>query len=332
VAGYGGYKKETEEPRINYASCWGRAAKSSEAEAFASSTIAGVLDGRNLAARLCGGGGVLGGLEPMANADRDSSGRLDGVRGEDRSAGACGYAGEGREGAHGDEHGREGGHHFGMLGREEVERVTGVDEPDGCLRHGCGDWGVCVMMSVNNVVSWEHERIYAPSPCGAAEAGTTAVVAVVAGAAGTGAVLGGAVVGFEEEDGKGNFQKPEELAGSALTTSLLFSAGVADDMEAFEGERTSQVPRLLGAGFSVSVSVLFWDFSVVGLLSPTVALRMGGGFFFSVCFVSVGSSETSSFSRPIIHQEPEDLLWTRTDSVFLSSMSPIRIRITSLIN
>ena len=131
--------------------------------------------------------------------------------------------------------------------------------------------------------------------------------------AAAGVVLGGAVVGFEEEDGKGNFQKPEELAGSALTTSLLFSAGVADDMEAFEGERVSQVPRLLGAGFSVSVSVLLfsgWGLSVVGLLSPTVALRMGWGFFFSVCFFSAGSSETSSFSRPIIHQEPEDLLWT----------------------
>ena len=148
--------------------------------------------------------------------------------------------------------------------------------------------------------------------------------------AGPGAVLGGAVVGFEEEDGKGNFQKPDELAGSALTTSLLLSAGVADDMEAFEGERASQVPRLLGAGLSVSVSVLLfsgWDLSVVGLLSPTVALRMGEGFFFSVCFASVGSSETSSFSfsRPIIHQEPVDLVWTRTDSVFLSSMSPIKI-------
>jgi hypothetical protein len=158
-------------------------------------------------------------------------------------------------------------------------------------------------------------------------------VAAMAGVGvGAGVVLGGAVVGFEEVDGKGNFQKPEELPGSPLTTSLLFSAGgggADDDMEAIEGERVSQVPRLLGAGFSVSPSVLLfsdWDFSVVGLFSPTVALRMGGGFFFSVGFTSVGSSETSSFSRPIIHQEPEDLLWTRTDSVFLSSMSPIGIR------
>jgi hypothetical protein len=34
----------------------------------------------------------------------------------------------------------EGGHHFVMFGREEVERVAGVEEPDGCLPHGCSDW------------------------------------------------------------------------------------------------------------------------------------------------------------------------------------------------
>ena len=91
----------------------GPAAKPSEL--FHSSTIAGVLDGRNLAARLrpsvscLGGGGVL---EPMTNADCDCSGRLDGMRGENRSAGG-GYAWEGREGAHGDEYGREGSHTLG---------------------------------------------------------------------------------------------------------------------------------------------------------------------------------------------------------------------------
>ena len=163
-------------------------------------------------------------------------------------------------------------------------------------------------------------RGYTPSPCAAAEAGTTAVVVLVGGAA-----------GFEDDE-RFSFQKPEELAGSGLTTSLLLSWGVTDVIEAFEGERVSQVARLLGPGFSASASVVFfsgWDLSVVALLSPTVALRMGGGFFFSVCFVSVcfisaGSSETPSFSRPIIHHEPEDLVWTRTDSVFFSSMSPIR--------
>lgn len=142
----------------------------------------------------------------------------------------------------------------------------------------------------------------------------------------------GAGVGFEEEEdedeGNGNFQKPEELVGSSLTTSLLLSEAFR---EPFEGERLSQVvARLFGAGFSPSV-FSERDLSVVGLLSPTVALRMGIGFFFSVDFVSVdfilaGSSVTSSsgFSRPIIHHEPVDFVWTLTDSVFLSSMSPIR--------
>jgi hypothetical protein len=76
---------------------------------------------------------------------------------------------------------------------------------------------------------------------------------------GTTAAAGGVVgagFGFEEEDeaeGKGSFQKPEpeELVGSALTTSLLLSAVVR---EAFEGERLSQVvARLFAAGFSPSV-------------------------------------------------------------------------------
>ncbi len=112
-----------------------------------------------------------------------------------------------------------------------------------------------------------------------------AVVVVVAAA---GVVVGGVVV-FEEEDGKGSFQKPDELAGSALTTSLLFSADVADDMEAFEGERTSQVvARLLVAGFSVSVSALLfsgWDLSVVGLLSPPVALLFHFGWLLRNLFL-----------------------------------------------
>jgi hypothetical protein len=141
--------------------------------------------------------------------------------------------------------------------------------------------------------------VYTPSPCAAAETGTTAVVVLVGGAAGF------------EDDGRFSFQKPEELGGSALTTSLLLSWDVTDVIEAFEGERVSQVARLLGPGFSASASAVFfsgWDLSVVALLSPTVALRMGEGFFFSVCFISAGSSETSSFSRPIIHHEPEDLV------------------------
>jgi len=126
------------------------------------------------------------------------------------------------------------------------------------------------------------------------------------------AAAGGAVA--FEEDGS-SFQKPEELTGSVWTTSLLLSGDATAAKEEIEDERVSQVARLLGADFSVSVSVLFsvflfsdWGLSVVGLLSPTVALRMGEGFFFSVCFISAGSSKTSSFSRPIIHHDPEDLV------------------------
>ena len=195
-----------------------------------------------------------------------------------------------------------------------VVEVTGKD---GMARHQSVSW-----FCVNGC---ERVKGYTPSPCDAAEAGTTAVE-----------VLAGGVVAFEE-DWRPSFQKPEELAGSALTTSLLLSWGVADVIEGFEGERVSQVARLLGVGFSTAasdsvdffsdwdLSVDFlsdWDLSGVALPSATVDLRMGGGFFFSVCFISAGSSETSSFSRPIIHH-PEDLVWTRTDSVFLSSMSPI---------
>jgi len=133
---------------------------------------------------------------------------------------------------------------------------------------------------------------------------------------------------LEDVDGRCSFQKPEELAGSALTSSLSVSTVAVDAREEFEVERVSHVARLFGAGFSLSV-FSEWDLSVTGLLlSPTVALRMGVGFFFPSFgfvsgFVSAGSSVTASFSRPIIHHEPEDLVCTLTDSVFLSSMSPI---------
>jgi hypothetical protein len=57
--------------------------------------------------------------------------------------------------------------------------------------------------------------------------------------------------------------------------------------------------------------------------SLTVALRVVVGRFLSLGINSAGSSETTScLSRPIIHHEPEDL--TSTDSVFLSSRSPIK--------
>ena len=115
-----------------------------------SATTVGVLDGschrlsRRHFCRGLGGGGVLRGLEPLADADGDRSGGLDGVRGEDRATCATGDAGNARkrgEAADGDEDGREGGHHLGVLGREEVERVAGVEEPDRRLCYGRGDCG-----------------------------------------------------------------------------------------------------------------------------------------------------------------------------------------------
>jgi hypothetical protein len=93
-------------------------------------TVAGVLDGSCHLAFCCrglGAGRVLRGLEPLADADGERSGSLDGVRGEDRAAGASGDAWECGEAADGDEHRREGGHHLGVLGREEVERVAGIE-------------------------------------------------------------------------------------------------------------------------------------------------------------------------------------------------------------
>ena len=128
------------------------------------------------------------------------------------------------------------------------------------------------------------------------------------------------------EEARWSFQKFEVLAGSALATSLPLSeeAAAANDKEAFEGERESQVAALLfGAGLSPSTAFEFstWDFSVAGL-SLTVALRVATGLFLSFGFISAGSSETSCLSRPIIHHDPEDL--TLTASVFLSSISPIK--------
>ena len=112
-----------------------------------SSAIGDVLDGR-LAGHLLrfrrglGGSGVLCRLEPVADADGDRSGRLDGMRGENRAASACRDDRECGEAADGDEHGRERGHHLGVLDREKVERVAGVEQPERSLRHRCGD---CVM-------------------------------------------------------------------------------------------------------------------------------------------------------------------------------------------
>jgi len=176
------------------------------------------------------------------------------VRGEDRATCATGDAGNARErgeAADGDDDGREGGHHLGVLGREEIERVAGVEEPDRRLCYRRGDCEREPRVRTHGYYRvWVRARGIAcvPSPWEAAGTGT--------GGAGTTAAAGvvvGAGVGFEEVEVEGNgiFQKPEELVGSTLTTSLLLSAVVR---EAFEGERLSQVvARLFAAGFSPSV-------------------------------------------------------------------------------
>jgi hypothetical protein len=147
----------------------------------------------------------------------------------------------------------------------------------------------------------------APSPDEAA-GGVLAITEVAAGV-------------FAEE--RGSFQKLEELADSALTTSFPLSAAAAVDKEPFEGERVSQVAALLfGAGLWPS-AFSPWDLSDTAP-SLTVALREVMGFFLSLGLISAGSSKTSCLSRPIIHHEPEDL--TLTDSVFLSSISPIKVK------
>jgi len=141
-------------------------------------TAVGVLDGscRDLPAwqfcRGLGSGGVLRGLEPVADADGDRSGGLDGVRGEERATRATGDAGnawEGGEAADGDEDGREGGHHLGVLGREEVERVAGVEEPDRRLCLGRGDCkqGPWVRTYTDRVWVWVRGlRTFALGSCG----------------------------------------------------------------------------------------------------------------------------------------------------------------------
>ncbi len=136
-------------------------------------------------------------------------------------------------------------------------------------------------------------------------------------------VVVGAGVLEEEEEARCTFQKLEEeelVVGSVLTTSQVFS-----DVEALDASRVSQVARRFVAGFSDSTfSAAKKGFcSIVGL-SLTVARRVTVGFFLSVGCVASGSSWTSCLSRPTIHHRPEDFLWTLIDSVFLSSMSPIR--------
>jgi len=134
---------EPDEGRRGTATSRGLAVAAAAASVSASSSQNGdiiTLDDRRrcLSARLrvhrsLGGRRVLRRLEPLADADGERPGGLDGVRGEDRAAGTGGDARDRGEAADGDEHGGEGRHHLGVLGREEVERVAGIEQPDGRL-------------------------------------------------------------------------------------------------------------------------------------------------------------------------------------------------------
>jgi hypothetical protein len=76
----------------------------------------------------------------VADTDGDRTGGLDCVGGEDRAASASRDARKRGEGTDGDENRREGGHRLGVLGREEVERVAGIEQPDRRLCNRRGDW------------------------------------------------------------------------------------------------------------------------------------------------------------------------------------------------
>ena len=163
----------------------------------------------------------------------------------------------------------------------------------------------------------------APSPDGAALG--AAVVVTTADVAGTLEVVGAGA----EDEARFSFQKLEDELVVPVVSGLTTSHA-SDEVEAVEASRWSQVALLFVAGFSVSAAALGKAgvlCSTVGL-SLTVALRVIAGFFFSLDFsldlIASGSSDTSCLSRPTIHHNPEDFLWTLIASVFLSSMSPIK--------
>jgi hypothetical protein len=163
----------------------------------------------------------------------------------------------------------------------------------------------------------------APSPEGAAGVGTTTDEAGTLGAGGAGVLV--------EDEARFSFQKLED---EVVVVSGLTTSHVSGGAEAVEASRWSQVALLFVTGFSVSAAAFTKAgvlCSIVGL-SLTVALRVIVGFFFdlSLSLISSGSSETSCLSRPTIHHKPEDFLWTLIDSVFLSSMSPIRRHVSQM--
>lgn len=70
-------------------------------------------------------------LQPVPRGDRDRARGLNGMARENGTTGSDVQGGDGGECADGDEDSGDGGHGFGMFGREEVESVGGVEEPQG---------------------------------------------------------------------------------------------------------------------------------------------------------------------------------------------------------
>ena len=79
---------------------------------------------------------VLGGLQPVTQANGDGSGSLDSVRGEERSTCATCEGWDRGERTDGDQHGTEGGHDLWMFGGQKVQSVGGVYEPGRHVRNG----------------------------------------------------------------------------------------------------------------------------------------------------------------------------------------------------
>lgn len=70
-------------------------------------------------------------LQPVASGDGDRARGLNGMARENGTTGADVKGWDGGKGAYGDEDSRDSRHGFGVFGREEVECVGGVEEPEG---------------------------------------------------------------------------------------------------------------------------------------------------------------------------------------------------------
>jgi hypothetical protein len=71
-----------------------------------------------------GGGRLYGSSQPLAHRDSDCPSNCHGGMCEYRTGGECAHAREQHEAADRDEHGRDVGHHLGMLGDEGLQDIA----------------------------------------------------------------------------------------------------------------------------------------------------------------------------------------------------------------